>query len=342
MGGLEYCPACGVVRPVEHASKAERISIRGEDVEVCVEGSRCTACKEFFSDAAQMERNLEAAYAILRKRHFILAPAEIRELREGYGASQKAFGIILGFGELTINSYEQGALPADANANLLRLVENPADFRQLYDARKELIGPTQRRRIENALAKLEAKAHSTFVLERPPLYARTPSCEPSIYTGFVAPDKERLFALIQAILRFAGRPLYKTQILKLLFYCDFSHFRRSTVSLSGWRYAAIPYGPVPDDFQALLPEATDRGLLACELDESQEGELYSLSQEGPKETAGTVFSEEELDTVRDVVERLGAKTSKYLVELTHTEKAWKETAHAKLISYEWAQELVGV
>lgn len=85
--------------------------------------------------------------------HSVPAPLDIMKLRRKYGASQKAFGIILGFGELTINSYEQGAAPADANVNLLRLVEDPQTFLRLFEARKDRIGPTQRKRIEAALRK---------------------------------------------------------------------------------------------------------------------------------------------------------------------------------------------
>jgi hypothetical protein len=36
-------------------------------------------------------------------------------LRSRYGASQKAFELILGFGELTMNSFEQDAVPDSAN-----------------------------------------------------------------------------------------------------------------------------------------------------------------------------------------------------------------------------------
>ena len=81
-------------------------------------------------------------------------PGDIIRLRNRYGASQKAFGIILGFGELTINSYEQGSVPSDSNMNLLRLVEDPLAFARLYESRKDRIGPTQRNRIEAALLRL--------------------------------------------------------------------------------------------------------------------------------------------------------------------------------------------
>jgi putative zinc finger/helix-turn-helix YgiT family protein len=147
----DACPRCEAMRPVEHVVREGSTLVRGESVNAELEHFRCTVCGTEYDTALSMERNLETAYAAYRERHSIIAPSEIKALRESYGASQKAFGIILGFGELTINSYEHGALPADANANLLRLVEISGNFRRLYQSRKELIGPTQRKRIEASL-----------------------------------------------------------------------------------------------------------------------------------------------------------------------------------------------
>jgi putative zinc finger/helix-turn-helix YgiT family protein len=337
----DACPRCEAMRPVERLILEGTTLVRGESVRAELEHFRCTVCGTEYDTALSMERNLEAAYAAYRERHSIIAPAEIRALRECYGASQKAFGIILGFGELTINSYEQGALPADANANLLRLVENPEDFRRLYESRKGLIGPTQRKRIEAALQRL-SKKHAEHARETMPTYGARPPAESSIYTGFLHPSKDRLFALIQAILWKAGRSLYKTQILKLLFYCDFAHFRKATVSITGWEYAAIDYGPVPNDFQCILPEAVNEGLLVCSPDESQERDLYSLKKDVGEEEIISALSPDELATVEEVVAKIGKKSAKALVDLTHGESAWARTEHAKLISYEWARDLLGV
>jgi putative zinc finger/helix-turn-helix YgiT family protein len=337
----DACPRCEAMRPVEHVSREGSTLVRGENVNAELEHFRCTVCGTEYDTALSMERNLEAAYAAYRELYSIIAPAGIKALRERYGASQKAFGIILGFGELTINSYEQGALPADANANLLRLVENPDDFRRLYESRKGLIGPTQRKRIEAALQRL-GKRDIVHVRDALPAYVSRPPVESSIYTGFLRPSKERLFALIQAILWKAGRPLYKTQILKLLFYCDFAHFRKTTVSITGWEYAAIDFGPVPNDFQCMLPEAVEEGLIACAPDESQERELYSLRKGYGGDTISSALSADELATVEEIITKLGKKSAKALVDLTHEEKAWAQTEHAKLISYEWARELIGV
>ena len=121
-----------------------------------------------------------------------------------------------------------------------------------------------------------------------------------------------------------------------------SAIRKSTVSISGWTYAAITYGPVPDDFQTLLADATSLGIQDYEFDRSQDGELSKVPVLDPEQSALPVLSEEERQTVREAIAKLGTKYSTALVELSHREKAWTQTEKSKPISYEWAEELVAL
>ena len=81
----------------------------------------------------------------------LVTPDEIRAIRGIYGAGQKPFGLILGLGEGTIATYERGELPTTAHSSLIRLMANKQNFSALYAERRELIGPTQQRRIDRHL-----------------------------------------------------------------------------------------------------------------------------------------------------------------------------------------------
>jgi DNA-binding transcriptional regulator YiaG len=107
------------------------------------------------SDAARDVETAREAYARL---YASPSPRDLVSLRARYGASQKAFGVILGFGELTMNSYEKGAYPAPPNRLLLKLAADPGIFKAMYDINKERIGATQRRRIEKSEGYREALA----------------------------------------------------------------------------------------------------------------------------------------------------------------------------------------
>ena len=83
--------------------------------------------------------------------HTLVTPNEIRAIRRRYGAGQKPFGLILGLGEGTIATYERGELPTSAHSSFIRLMADKRTFRSLYVERRELIGPTQQRRIDRHL-----------------------------------------------------------------------------------------------------------------------------------------------------------------------------------------------
>ena len=85
----------------------------------------CSNCHEIFDSAQMMDQNLLAAREAYELLESSVSPEKIILIRESYNASQKAFGLILGMGELTINSYEQGkSIPMSSNRLLLHLSES--------------------------------------------------------------------------------------------------------------------------------------------------------------------------------------------------------------------------
>lgn len=148
MNELLSCSSCESTRPCERTSREETVTIKGRPVSYTAVFCRCTVCGEEFELPEQIDANLDAAREAWKRKYASPSPEELVALRERYGASQKAFGRILGFGELTINSYEQGAIPDSTNRLLLALANEPAIFCAMYDINKDTIGALQRKRIE--------------------------------------------------------------------------------------------------------------------------------------------------------------------------------------------------
>ena len=237
------------------------MKIRGEDVEFDSEYMLCRNCKKDFASLEQMDADLEAARAVYRARHGIVGPEELVALRKRYDVSQKSFAKILDIGDLTINSYEQGVLPSGAHNSLLRLASVPANFKRLYEVNKGNLSDRQRAKIERAMAAMDVAAPLQVKEEAPP-YGPSPQCSPG-----------RLMEVAQLLLAYAGAELYKMALLKLLFYVDFSYYARTGHSVSGWRYARLPYGPVPDDYKEILCEGEKAGRFSLTMDDNETGEL---------------------------------------------------------------------
>jgi putative zinc finger/helix-turn-helix YgiT family protein len=144
------CPRCEKNRDVEVLERKETVTISGREVAFNAQLSRCTACGEEFEAPGQLDANLAAAREAWSRLYESPAPAALVKLRNKYGASQKAFGLVLGLGALTMNTYEQGAAPDSANRLLLKLAENPVFFKAMYAVNSQRIGAIQRKRIESS------------------------------------------------------------------------------------------------------------------------------------------------------------------------------------------------
>ncbi len=144
------CSRCATTRDIEIVEREETVTIKGKEVSFIAHFSRCTVCKDEFEAPGQLDANLDAAHEAYARLYESPSPEALVALRARYGASQKAFGAILGFGELTMNSYEKGSTPDPTNRLLLKLADVPNIFKAMYDINSGKIGAIQRRRIEES------------------------------------------------------------------------------------------------------------------------------------------------------------------------------------------------
>lgn len=326
-----FCPNCEKETEVFLENRNEEYQIRGKPILVKSQFYRCSVCGEEFATSKQMDAAVREGYRKYRGQEGIIFPEEIIEIRKKYNISQKAFAKILDLGELTINSFEQGSLPSKSVSNLIKLMEKPVNFTELFEKNRDRLTALQVRKIESSLAGqtgLTYRADLDSIIE-----------VKEKYTGYGKPDWEKFVALFQLIIMFAKKELYKLAMLKIAFYVDLTGFKCLVRSVSGWPYAAIDYGPVPEDWKSLLLQAEESNLLQSKPDAMELGELFSLPGDFNPEDAKKYFSDEEIHIIEEVTSRLKNKTAKELCELSHEEAAWKETHHAKKIDYRLAGRL---
>ncbi len=148
------CPNCEAFRKVEIIRALEETAVKGDSITAEVVYSKCSACSEEFSTPEQMDESLENAYQIYRENHRLIHPEQIVAIRKKYSISQKAFARILGFGELTINSYEQGAVPTKVSSNLIKLMKDTEVFLKLYEINREELSPAQQKKTDAKLKEI--------------------------------------------------------------------------------------------------------------------------------------------------------------------------------------------
>lgn len=99
---------------------------------------RCGACDLEFLDHVGERLRHEAVC-----RHLgVLTPAEIRDIRQRFGMTRAAFAELTGFGEATLNRWENGALVQNrANDRYLRLLAIPDVMDRLRDLLSARVPP---------------------------------------------------------------------------------------------------------------------------------------------------------------------------------------------------------
>lgn len=146
---LMPCDKCNAMRSFVTITQKEQTVIKGKNVEYYSTYMKCTVCGSLFQTPEQMDASFEVARIAYDNLYDSPLPDEIIKIREKYNASQKAFGLLLGMGELTINSYEHGSVPSSANRTLLNLADDPYCFYKMYNLNKDKISEIQRNKIES-------------------------------------------------------------------------------------------------------------------------------------------------------------------------------------------------
>jgi putative zinc finger/helix-turn-helix YgiT family protein len=325
-----FCPNCEKEAPLEIVRKVEEFNVRGEIVPVEVEFYRCQECGEEFENSKSAIDPYEIAYREYRSRKGMLQPEEIRDFRTSRGLTQKEFSDLLGIGIATLNRYENGALQSEAHDRVIRLAMDPRNFLYLISKSQGILGGPKRQEI---ISQLTEEAELSWLENTWKVFGNYSA---DIYSGYKKFEMGKFF---EAIKYFCYQDrIFKTKLMKLLFYADFGHFKNYSVSITGARYARLPYGPVPDQFE--------RWLAALVLDEKgirkeedwhhdYPGEVY-LSVTAPDLS---IFSPSELRVLAAVKEVFQTFTAKKLSVISHNEVGYRNTENSQLISYDYASRL---
>ena len=149
------CPICEDITNLSYGTKTETLTINNQKINVTSKVYRCEDEKHFFYDPVDEENKFQDAYRKYRQINGLLQPEEIKEIREKYGLSQRALARFLGWGEITIQRYESGALQDNAHNFLLVSIKETRNFEKLYEKRKEQLDAKDVRKINKRLDEIK-------------------------------------------------------------------------------------------------------------------------------------------------------------------------------------------
>ena len=325
-----FCPNCEKKSPLELVRKGEEFNVRGEIIVVDIEYYLCLECGNEFEDSKTSIDPYDVAYREYRLRKGMLQPEEIRKLRNQHGLTQKEFSDLLGIGIATLNRYENGALQSEAHDRSMKMAVEPRNFLNLLTNSQGVVGEAKKQKIINQLTE---ETEISFLEITKDVFG---SYKADLYSGYKSFELEKFFESIKYFC-FQDR-VFKTKLMKLLFYADFGHFKKYSVSITGARYARLPYGPVPDQFERWLVALIldDEGIQKEEVWNTEyPGEIYfsNISLDS------SIFSTSELRILAAVKEKFKDYTAKQISDISHNEMGYQETENAQLISYNYAAQL---
>lgn len=305
--------------------KQETCDVKGEQITIQSKVKKCIDCDKEIFDMILDTENLKKAYRIYKTKHNLLQSEEILALRKKYKLTQNMLAMLIGCTQATIARYENGSIQSETHNTALVLLKNPENIKKIFEEKAEEFNSNERKILEQIFSgSNNVSAKSMDLLEN--LY----SYSPNVYSGFKKFDVEKFMAVV---LFFAlnQSALYKTKLMKLLWYADMFFFKENTVSITGMKYIHQQYGPVPDKYSLCLSIMETLGII--ELQEQEYGEV--VLPRGDK-ILMEKLSKSEIEVLKMVNEKFFYTMANEISALSHKEKGYKETSLLDPISYEYA------
>ena len=329
----KYCEECGKEVVTKIIDKKEVYNICGEDIEIDAKVLTCVHCGEEFFCEELDEETLINAYNEYRRKHKLLLSEEIKKIREQYGLSQRTFSKLLNWGDKTICRYENGSIQDKAHNSLLLFLREPNNMKTYLTENEVLLEEKQRKKlletvdklVKNTEYRVETKFFDMF-------FSKTP-CETN---GFKAFDYEKVCAMV---LFFAhkNKELLKTKLMKLLHYSDMLFYKQSGVSISGLRYAHLPYGPVPENYDMLFGRMSLDHIVHMDISYDNGYEKHQLIPEC--DLPEGVLDDEEIAMLEQVYKKFEDFGSVEISNYSHKEKGYCATRQGEFISYAYAKDI---
>jgi len=333
MAMMDYCEVCGREVETKIITRRESFNVCGEDIEVDAQVMVCAECGEELFNEELDSATLINAYNEYRRRHKLLLPEEIRKIREQYGLSQRSFAKLLNWGDKTIRRYENGAVQDRAHNSLLLFLREPENMRTYLTENEVALDEKQVAKLLDTVDKLEEDTDFRVGRRYFDLFFSRIPCEENGFKGF---DYEKLCAMV---LFFAHKSagVLKTKLMKLLNYSDMIFYKENGISISGLKYAHLPYGPVPDNFDMILGKMAADHIAHIEV--SYDG-AYEYHQVVPEcDVPEGVLSDEEIEVLTRIYEKFKNFGSAEISNYSHKETGYKATKTGQIISYAYAMDI---
>ena len=335
----DYCDYCDkiVAYTIAKRPNVERI-IKGEVFLVDENVAVCATCgHDIFNNKLENE-NLKRGFKQYAHAHGLLTPEEIKGIRNQYDINQKLFSKSLGFGEVTVQRYESGALPTKTFSDLIKRVKSPEEYMKILEANKSKLSDdsyeTIREKLMDMIKTGENNCSNFFHYEQ---LLKHFFGNAGIFNGFKEFDSKKLFAVTSYLLRECKKRygygyLVKGLFIKLLWFIETTFFESKNQALIGIQFVKFEKGPVPKKYNILIDYLNDANIISYEEIDYGNINQHQLYLKEMRETAK--LTEEEQQVIKDVLDQKMPSNFESLSSQTHEDLRYINTKHNQPIPYQ--------
>lgn len=317
--------------------KEETYPVKGESITVTANVRVCVDCGQEIFDYDLDNENIKRAFREYKRCHSLLKSEEIKALREKYGISQRTLAKLIGSSQATLVRYERGDIQDNTHNRLLKMLFRLENMAELAEGCTEL-SEKEYAQIQASIKEMQAAKREDNSVDLEESFGH--GLVPDAFTGFRAPEWDKIAAMVRFFAEH-NKQLYKTKLMKLLWYADMAYFRENVVSISGLSYLHRPFGPVPKNHTLLLGRLEEQGYIQIEEVLNEYG-TAELIQCGKEPLDYNKLSEEELEILQRVNDRFNFVSAREISMLSHKESGYSETQELEPISYKYALELAAI
>lgn len=335
------CPICEKEQQVEIFEENSEALVKNKPIGYKEIFYYCPKCKKEFFPEKVLDKNLIRVKDAYKEVNGLLTSSEIKKIRNFYKLNQKEFANLFGWGDITIQRYENRFIQEETYDEIIRRAKDDPQF--VYkELRKHKDAFVEHRfkEIENFLIEVIKRNQISYLKKEELKALYIDYDKPSILNGNKTLDIDTTEQLLRFFSQYNDN-LYKVKLMKLLWYADALCFKRNNHSITGLVYNHMPFGA--------LPIGCDELLLASDNSISVKTEYFEYDGDQEEKTAYRIENLKKvdqnklkpyeitvLDKVNNFFKNMGSgKISDYM----HNEIAYRETKNGEIISYEFASKI---
>lgn len=232
---------------------------------------------------------------------FGLSFEKLKEIRKSLNLSQELFAEALGWSKKTITRYENAeSLPQKEYLDTyISLLNNKDNIYNILKKNKNLSKEKYYKILDRINVEIDYKSINVI-----------------------------LYILNKVILN-------RTQLMKYLFASDFLNYKLFNKTISNFKYAHAPFGPIVNNQDALLNLLIKQDYIKLESSVDDSLMLFAPLQDADL----SCFNEDEIKVIDKIIDEFKGMSAKDLSDWSHKFIGWSKTKDGEIIDFKYAKKL---